>query len=152
MKISIGSDHAGYALKEEIAAFAASLGYDVIDEGTGSADKSVDYPDLCTKVTSRVTSKEAERGILVCGTGIGMSIAANKVHGIYAALCSNEYMARMSRMHNASNVLVLGGRVTGSDLAKEICRVWLETEAEDGRHKARRDKIAALEASEQGRS
>lgn len=145
MKISIGSDHAGYPLKSILAEYVASLGHDVIDEGPDSADVSVDYPDHCAKVTSDITSGAADLGILVCGTGIGMSIAANKVHGIYAALCFNEYMARMSRMHNAANVLVLGGRVVGPDIAKEMCRVWLSTDIEGGRHQARRDKISALE-------
>lgn len=149
MRVAIGSDHAGFPLKESLAEFIRGLGHEVENVGTFSAEKSVDYPDWSEKVTSRVVSGKADRGVLVCGTGIGMSISANKVPGIYAALCTNEFMARMSRSHNNTNVLVLGGRVTGVDLAKEIASIWLATDAEDGRHLIRRQKIVDYES--QGR-
>lgn len=145
MKIAIGSDHAGFQMKESIKDMLSEAGYDVYDAGTYSCGTSVDYPDWSLKVTDRIKSGEAGRGILICGTGIGMSIAANKVPGIYAALCCNEYTARMSRLHNASNVLVLGGRVTGMDIAVAIAKIWLETEPEEGRHRARRQKIEDAE-------
>ncbi|MDL2263655.1 uracil phosphoribosyltransferase [Synergistaceae bacterium OttesenSCG-928-I11] len=147
MKVAIGSDHAGFPLKENLKDYIATLGHDVEDVGTFSAELSVDYPDWSEKVTTRVVAGKADKGVLICGTGIGMSIAANKVPGIYAALCANEYTARMSRLHNNSNVLVLGGRVTGLDLAREITRIWFSTDAEEGRHLARRQKIIAAEAT-----
>ncbi len=146
MKIAIGADHAGYALKEQMKAWIVEFGHEPDDVGTYSGEQSVDYPDWSKKVAERVLSGRAERGVLICGTGIGMSIAANKVPGIYAALCSNEFMARMSRQHNDANVLVLGSRVTGSDLAREILRVWLDTQAEMGRHLVRRQKVYDGEA------
>jgi uracil phosphoribosyltransferase len=146
MKVAIGSDHAGFALKDDLKAFVGSLGHEVTDVGTFSGEQSADYPDWCEKVTDLVTSGKSDRGILICGTGIGMSIAANKVPGIYAALCSSEYAARLSRQHNDSNVLVLGGRTTGADLAKSIAEIWLAAEAEGGRHLARRQKVMDREA------
>lgn len=145
MKISLGSDHAGWGLKDELISLVRSLGHAAEDEGTFAPGVSTDYPDWGTKVAKKVASHESDRGILICGTGIGMSIAANKVRGVYAALCSNEYMARMSRMHNDANVLVLGSRVTGLDVAKEIVKVWLEQKAEGGRHLDRRQKVFAIE-------
>ena len=145
MKIAIGSDHAGFQMKENLKSFAEEAGYDVYDVGTCSGEQSTDYPDWALKVTDRIVSGKSERGILVCGTGIGMSIAANKVPGIYAALCYDEYVARMSRLHNASNVLVLGGRVIGMDIAREITKIWLGTEPEGGRHQVRRQKIRDYE-------
>ncbi len=147
MKVAIGSDHAGFPLKENLREYLVTLGHDIEDVGTFSAELSVDYPDWSEKVTTRVATGGADRGVLICGTGIGMSIAANKVPGIYAALCTNEYTARMSRLHNASNILVLGARVTGLDIAREVTRVWFSTEAEAGRHLARRQKLMALEAA-----
>ncbi len=150
MKVVIGSDHAGFPLKENLREYLATLGHEVEDMGTFSAELSVDYPDWSAHVTARVAAGKADRGVLVCGTGIGMSIAANKVPGIYAALCTNEYTARMSRQHNDSNVLVLGGRVTGLDLAREIVRIWFSTEAEEGRHLARRQKVMDIEAANAG--
>lgn len=145
MNIVIGADHAGFAMKEDIKQLLSSMGHSLIDVGTTSADRSVDYPDIARSLAKCITSGGAERGVLICGTGIGMSVAANKVPGIYAALCTNEYMARMSRQHNGSNVLVMGSRVIGSDLAHEITRAWLATEPEGGRHAGRRGKIADIE-------
>lgn len=145
MRIVFASDHAGYLLKEEMKRFVQSEGHDVIDVGTDSADVSVDYPDLGRRAAEMTAAGEADLAVLVCGTGIGMSITANKVPGVYAALCTNELMARMSRRHNAANALVLGGRIIGIELAREIVRAWLEEEPEGGRHAARRNKIAEME-------
>lgn len=151
MKIAIGSDHAGYDLKESIKAHVSSLGHDVEDVGTHSKE-SVDYPVYAEKVASLVAASEADRGILICGTGIGMSIAANKIRGAYAALCSNEFSARMSRLHNAANILVLGSRVTGDELARAITDAWLGAEdPADGRHQARRDMIREIESKNVGK-
>ncbi|MDR0616544.1 MAG: uracil phosphoribosyltransferase [Synergistaceae bacterium] len=146
MRLAIGSDHAGFALKEDLKAFVESLGHEVTDVGAFSGEQPTDYPDWSQKVTDLVTSGKSDRGILICGTGIGMSIAANKVPGIYAALCSNEYAAKLSRLHNGSNVLVLGSRTTGAGLAKAIAEIWLVTDAEGGRHLARRQKVMDKEA------
>jgi uracil phosphoribosyltransferase len=146
MKVITGSDHAGFDLKEEIKGLLAELGHEVEDVGAFSADVKVDFPDWGVKAAEKVASGKADRGILVCGTGIGMSIIANKVRGVYAALCHDEFTARMSREHNGSNVLVLGGRTTGAEVARAIAKVWLETEPQDGRHLVRRQKIAGYEA------
>jgi uracil phosphoribosyltransferase len=129
------------AIKEQVQ----GLGHEVHDVGTFSSDKSVDYPDWSMKATSEIISNRADRGILFCGTGVGMSISANKVPGIYAALCNSEYAAKMSRLHNGSNVLVLGSRTIGLDLARAITEVWLATEPEGGRHLVRRQKIRLYE-------
>lgn len=145
MILAMGSDHAGFALKECLKELVPEMGHSALDLGAFSAEQSVDYPDWSRKVTDSILSGKADRGILVCGTGIGMSISANKVPGVYAALCGNEFMARMSRLHNDANVLVLGSRVTGLDVACSIARVWLTTESEDGRHLSRRQKIQAYE-------
>lgn len=133
MKIVIGSDHGGFALKEVILSFLQESGHDVIDVGCFDTN-SVDYPELADLVCEKVRAGEAEKGILICGTGIGVSMAANKHEGIRAALCSNHYTAVMSREHNDANVLCLGERVTGSGVAEEIVRVWLETSFGGGRH------------------
>ncbi|MDR1019249.1 MAG: uracil phosphoribosyltransferase [Synergistaceae bacterium] len=146
MKVAVGSDHAGFALKEEMKRFVQSLGHEVTDFGAFSGEQSTDYPDWSKKVTDSIIAGKTDRGILVCGTGIGMSIAANKVPGIYAALCASEYAARLSRLHNDANVLVLGGRTTGTDLAKSITEAWLAAEAEGGRHLVRRQKVMDYEA------
>jgi ribose 5-phosphate isomerase B len=138
-KIIIGSDHGAFELKETIAGYLKSLGFDIEDMGCDSKD-SCDYPAYGTKVAEKVSKGEG-RGILLCGTGIGMSIVANRYPGIRAALCLNEYMARMSRMHNNSNVLVLGARVIGAGLALDIVDVWLKTTFEGGRHQNRLDQI-----------
>jgi len=144
MKIALGADHAGFPLKEKIKEFLQSKGYEVIDMGTHSTE-SVHYPDFAKKVALAVQRGEADRGILICGTGIGMSITANKFKGIRAALCTNEYMARMSRRHNDANVLCLGERVLGVELALSIVEAWLEEEFEGGRHEVRVKLILDME-------
>lgn len=133
MKIVIGSDHGGFALKEVVLSFLHESGHDVIDVGCFDTN-SIDYPELADLVCEKLRAGEAEKGILICGTGIGVSMAANKHEGIRAALCSNHYTAVMSREHNDANVLCLGERVTGSGVAEEIVRVWLETSFAGGRH------------------
>ncbi len=138
-KIIIGSDHGGFNLKEVLISHFKEVGYEVQDMGCDSTE-SCDYPVYGYKVADLV-AKEHCLGVLICGTGIGMSIVANRNKNIRAALCSNEYMARMSRMHNDANVLVLGARVTGTGLALEITDAWLNTEFEGGRHKKRLDMI-----------
>lgn len=143
-KIAIGSDHAGFELKENIKTVLSDLGYEVTDFGTNSTD-SVDYPLIAKSLASHVAGKNPPRGILICGTGIGMSIAANKVKGIIAALCSDVESAKLSRQHNNSNVLTLGGRTTDISLAKEIVKTWLETAFEGGRHQRRVQEIRDLE-------
>ncbi|MDR3280884.1 MAG: uracil phosphoribosyltransferase [Synergistaceae bacterium] len=145
MKIVLGSDHAGFEMKEDLKKFLSELGHEAEDAGTFSGEQSVDYPDWGVKAASKVASGKADRGILICGTGVGMSITANKVKGVYAALCADEYTARLSREHNGANVLVLGGRTTGAALARSITKAWLDTEPEGGRHLARRHKIMSYE-------
>lgn len=142
MKIAIGADHGGYSLKEIIIADLKTSGYDLEDLGTYSTD-SVDYPDFSQKVCNQVTQGQADLGILICGTGIGMSIAANKHQGIRAALCGDVYSAKLTRQHNNSNVLCLGARVIGDELAKMIVHTWLDAEFEGGRHQGRLDKLEA---------
>ncbi|NLY85506.1 MAG: ribose 5-phosphate isomerase B [Tissierellia bacterium] len=144
MIIGIGSDHGGYELKEYIKEYLDKENIQYIDYGTYSCE-SVDYPDYGKKVSQAVVSKEVDRGIVICGTGIGISIACNKVKGIRCALCSDTYSARMSREHNDANVLALGGRVLGKDLALEIVSVWLKTDFAGGRHARRIGKISELE-------
>lgn len=144
MRIAVGSDHGGYQLKESIKELLERENIEYKDFGTFDTD-SVDYPDYAEKVTQAVISGQYGRGILCCGTGIGISMAANKVAGIRAALCGDCYSAKMSRLHNDANVLCMGGRVIGFGLAHEIVRVWLATEFEGGRHKRRVDKISAIE-------
>lgn len=143
-KVAIGSDHAGFELKEKIKAALSDQGYEVVDFGAESTD-SVDYPLIAKKLALSVTKKDPEKGILVCGTGIGMAIAANKVKGIIAANCHNSYTAKMSRMHNNSNVLAIGGRIIDHEEAKDVVKVWLETEFEGGRHQRRVQEIKDLE-------
>ncbi len=143
MRIVIGCDHGGLALKENIKTFLAEIAAEITDVGVHT-EESVDYPDFGQLTAEMVAGGEADFGILVCGTGIGMSIVANKVRGIRCALCTNEYMARMARKHNDANVLALGGRVLGPDLAREIVRIFLETGFEGGRHQKRLDKIAKI--------
>jgi ribose 5-phosphate isomerase B len=144
VKIAIGSDHAGLELKEYIKQVLAGGDYEVTDYGTNSP-QSVDYPDYGFKVAQAVAAGEADRGILVCGTGMGMSVVANKVKGIRAALAFDTYTAVQSRKHLDANVLVLGERVTGKGLAEEIVRSWLTAEFEGGRHSGRIAKIEAFE-------
>ena len=141
---AIGSDHGGYDLKQIIMAHLAERGVEYRDYGTFSTD-SCDYPDYGEAVARAVASGECERGIVVCGTGIGISIAANKVHGIRCALCGDCYSAEKSREHNDANVLALGGRVLGEGLALKIVDTFLDTEFAGGRHSRRLAKIAAIE-------
>jgi ribose 5-phosphate isomerase B len=140
MKIALASDHGGYRLKTFIHSTLMSMGYDVMDLGINTAE-SVDYPDVAKLVTDTIRQGEASRGILVCGSGIGMSIAANRVPEIRAALCHDEYTARMSRAHNDANVLVLGERVLGEGVVKSILDVWFATPFEGGRHCTRIEKL-----------
>ena len=138
MKILIGSDHAGLNLKAAVISHLKDQGHDVTDAGPDSAD-SCDYSEYALQVARAVANGEYERGVLVCGTGMGMSMAANRVKGIRAALCTNEFLARMSRAHNNANVLCLGERNLGQGLALSICDVWMNTEFEGGRHQRRID-------------
>ena len=144
MKIALGSDHAGFELKEDIKGLLGDGKYELIDLGTNSG-ASVDYPDFGLAVANLVAGGKADRGILFCGSGIGMSIVANKVKGIRASLVYDLYTAIQSRKHNDANILVLGGRITGKGLAEEIVKVWLATEFEGGRHQKRIEKIDAFE-------
>lgn len=144
MKIGIGSDHGGLELKEYIKEYLQSEEIEFIDYGTNSSD-SVDYPDYGKKVSEAVVGGEVERAIVICGTGIGISIACNKVKGIRCALCSDTYSARMSREHNNANILALGGRVVGKDLALEIVTTWLNSKFAGGRHERRINKISEIE-------
>ena len=144
MKITIGSDHAATALKEEVKKVLAEFDAEIKDVGTFGTDR-VDYPDIAEKVCADVTSGAADRGIVLCGTGLGISIAANKIKGIRCALCGDVYSAKMSREHNNANVLAMGGRVLGFGLAGEIVRAWMTTNFAGGRHQQRIDKITALE-------
>jgi ribose 5-phosphate isomerase B len=142
--IALGADHAGYELKEALKGWLINNGFQVLDLGTHSTE-SVDYPDYAALVGESVADHKVERGLLVCGTGIGMTVAANKVPGVRAALCGDLYTARMSREHNDANVLVLGGRLMGADMAADILHVWLETDFAGGRHARRVEKIADIE-------
>ena len=144
MKIIIGSDHGGIHLKEVLKQHLAERGIEVTDAGTYT-EESCDYPDIALKVCREITEGKSERGILVCGTGIGMSMAANKVKGIRAALCGDVFSAAMSREHNDANVICLGERVLGPGLAVRILDAWLDTEFAGGRHARRVDKIMAIE-------
>ncbi|MBN2980752.1 MULTISPECIES: ribose 5-phosphate isomerase B [Cohnella] len=146
MKIAIGADHAGYRLKDVIVPFLKAQGHEIIDVGCNCAD-SVDYPDYSVPVCDKVVRGEAERGILICGTGIGMSIAANKTPGIRCALVHDLFSAKATREHNDTNVLAMGERIIGPGLAEEIVRVWLETPFSQGeRHAGRINKVKAIES------
>ncbi len=145
MKIAIGSDHAGYEAKETIQRWLEEMGYEPVDLGTENGE-SVDYPDFAEEVARYVAEDEGDRrGILVCGTGIGIGIAANKIPGIRAATCHDEFTAKMSRAHNDANVLCLGSRVLAVDRMRPIVEEFLRTEFEGGRHQRRIDKIRRLE-------
>lgn len=144
MKIGIGNDHSALELKAEIIEFLKEKGNEVVDYGTYTTE-SCDYPMYGEKVGRAVASGEVEKGILICGTGLGISLAANKVPGVRAAVCSEPYTARMSRAHNDCNVLAFGARVVGAELAKMIVEVWLDTEFEGGRHQRRVDMIMDIE-------
>ena len=144
MKLAIGSDHGGFALKEAIKDYLLNNGYEVEDFGCFS-EESVDYPDFALKVAKAVSCGEFERGILICGTGIGISIAANKVKGVRAALCHDGLTARLAKQHNNANILCMGGRTTGVETAKDIVDNWLNSEFEGGRHLRRINKIKDIE-------
>jgi len=147
MRIAIGSDHAGYELKEELRVFLTEAGHEVSDMGTGSTEP-VDYPAFCAAVARSVASGQAERGIVLGGSGQGEQIAANKVQGVRASLCNDLYTARMAREHNDANVLAIGARIVASALAKEIVTLWLATAFEGGRHVARVEQIGKIERGE----
>lgn len=144
MKLIIGADHGGFELKKEIISYLSKKGYELEDVGCYDIN-SVDYPDIAVKLCKKVLAKEGEFGILICGTGIGISISANKIPGIRAALCTDEFCARATRAHNDANVLCLGGRVVGPELAKSICDAFLDGSFEGGRHSVRVEKISEIE-------
>ena len=147
MKIAIGCDHGGFEHKNAIMEHLKERGFSVTDFGIYE-NKSVDYPDIALPVAKSVSSGENELGILVCGTGIGMSLAANKVHGIRAAVCSDHFSAKYTRLHNNANILCLGGRVIGIGTAIELVDLFVDTQFEGGRHQKRIDKITAIEQSQ----
>ena len=144
MIVAIGSDHAGFALKSHLVGVLGGLGHEVLDLGTDS-EEPVDYPAYCAAVGRAVVAGEADKGIVLGGSGQGEQLAANKVKGVRAALCNDLYTAGMSRQHNDANVLSMGGRIVAPGLADEIVELWLTTEFEGGRHQRRIDQIAALE-------
>ena len=144
-KIAIASDHGGFDLKESVITFLLKKGWEVDNLGAPSTD-SVDYPDYGIKVAKAIIEKKFVRGILICGTGVGMSIVVNRFPEIRGTLCSDVYTAKMCREHNDSNILIMGGRVIGVNLAMEILDIWLKTEFEGGRHQRRLDKIKEIDA------
>lgn len=145
MKVAVGADHGGYLLKAGLIKFIEGLGHEVVDVGSHTPD-AVDYPDYAKLVCGKVTAGEVDRGILICGTGIGMSIAANKTPGIRCALAHDTFSARATREHNDTNVLALGERVIGPGLAQDIIRIWLETDfSKEARHENRIGKITSIE-------
>ncbi len=148
MKIAIGSDHRGYETKRRLVHFLQGLGHEVLDMGTEGSE-SVDYPDFAFQVASAVSQGRVERGILICGTSIGMCIAANKVKGVRAAPCHDSITAEMSRRHNNANVLCLSADLLGEELIDRMARIWLETEFEGGRHARRVEKITRFESGQQ---
>jgi len=145
MVIALANDHAGFELKEAVKAYLESEGIEYKDMGTYSAGEKCDYPDAAKKGADAIISGECDRGLFFCGTGIGISMAANKVKGIRAACCSDYFSAKFTRAHNDANVLCMGGRVVGAGLALEMVKVFLATEFEGGRHSGRVDKMMALE-------
>jgi ribose 5-phosphate isomerase B len=145
MKIGIGNDHAAVTMKQEISEYLRELGYDVVNYGTDSG-ASCSYAEYGEKVARAVAAKDVDLGILICGTGVGISLAANKVKGIRAAVCSEPCTARLSREHNDANILAFGARIIGIETAKEIVKAWLEAEFQGGRHQTRVDMITAIEA------
>jgi ribose 5-phosphate isomerase B len=147
MRIALGADHAGYPLKEDLKAFLAEEGHEALDHGTDSIEP-VDYPPFCAAAARAVVTGEADRAIVLGGSGQGEQIAANKVNGVRAALCHDLYLARLSREHNDANVLAMGARVVASAYAREIVRVWLNTPFEGGRHVPRLNQIAQIERGE----
>jgi ribose 5-phosphate isomerase B len=147
LRVAIGSDHAGFALKQHLIGVLKELGHDVDDHGTHS-EEPVDYPIICAGVARSVVRGEADRGIVIGGSGQGEQLAANKVRGARAALCNDLFTARLSRAHNNANVLSMGGRIVAPGLADEILRVWLETPFDGGRHERRLEQLAAIEEEE----
>ncbi|HZL72198.1 MAG TPA: ribose 5-phosphate isomerase B [Planctomycetota bacterium] len=144
MKVIVGSDHAGFAAKQALVAALKKMGHSVTDAGTDGPD-SVDYPDFAVQVGRAVADAEAERGILICGTGIGMAMAANKIPGVRAAVVTNEFTAEVSRRHNDANVLAMGARVQTPEKMEELARIFLESPFDGGRHAGRVDKINKLD-------
>jgi ribose 5-phosphate isomerase B len=147
MRIAIGADHAGFPLKEDLAGYLREQGHEILDVGTDST-ATVDYPPFCAAAARAVIAGEADRAIVLGGSGQGEQIAANKVHGIRAALCHDLYLARLSREHNDANVLAMGARVIAPAYAREIVTVWLATPFDGGRHVPRIEQIAAIEREE----
>lgn len=147
MKLGIAADHGGYDLKEQIKQHIEAKGIEIIDYGTHSLE-SVDYPDYAYKLTTAVLSKEVDLGIAICGTGVGISIACNKVEGIRAAHCTDSFTARATRQHNDANIICLGGRITGIEIAKDIIDNFLGSSFDGGRHQNRINKITAIEKGE----
>ncbi len=147
MKIALGSDHAGYAEKEKLKPVLQELGIEFEDFGAVSED-SVDYPDFAAKVAHKVANGDFEQGLLVCGSGTGMAIAANKVHGIRAAVAWNEETARLARQHNDANVLAVGARTTPENTIPNVVKAWFDAKFENGRHQKRVDKIKQIEEQE----
>jgi ribose 5-phosphate isomerase B len=146
MKIAIGSDHAGFILKTKIISFLKNNGFDIIDVGTNNSETSVDYPDFAKEVSLKIVKGEAEKGIIICGSGVGASIAANKIKGIRAAICHDTYSAHQGVEHDDMNVLCLGGRIIGEELAKEIVLSFLKAKfSNEERHIRRLNKIKKLE-------
>ena len=143
--VALGADHAGFQLKEVLKGWLIDQGHQVLDVGTHTAAEPVDYPDYAVQLGLAVADGKVERGVLVCGTGIGMAITANKVPGVRAALCGDLYTARVSRQHNDANVLCLGGRLIGGEMATDILRAWLEAEFAGERHVRRVEKIGEVE-------
>lgn len=144
MKIAVASDHRGYHLKEKVIALLKAKGHDVTDEGPPT-DESVDYPDFAALVASKVSNGQVDRGILICGTGLGMAIAANKFARVRAAACVDEVTAELSRRHNDLNVLCLSGDLLSSRSTERLVEIWMDTEFEGGRHQRRLDKILEME-------
>ena len=147
MKVAVGNDHRGFEAKQQIKSIITQLGHECVDFGTHSSDP-VDYPDMAYSVANAVSKKEADRAILICGTGIGMSITANKIKGVRAALCHDELSAQISRHHNDANILCISGDLLGEVLLRKIVEVWLETAFSGGRHLRRVRKISAIEEGE----
>jgi ribose 5-phosphate isomerase B len=144
MRIVTGSDHAGFDLKQSLVAFLEAQGHTVVDKGTAVKERC-DYPDYAAPVAQAVVAGEADWGLLICGSGIGMCMSANKINGIRAAVVSDAFSARATRLHNDANILCMGERIVGVGLAQEILSAWLEAEYEGGRHQGRIDKMMALE-------
>jgi ribose 5-phosphate isomerase B len=146
LKIAVGADHAGFKLKESVRDYLKKKGHEVEDLGTNSTE-SVDYPDYAAKVARRVAAKQADFGVVMCGTGLGVAIAANKVHGVRAAPCNDTLSAQLARAHNNANVLAMGGRLTDAATAEKILDTWFATSFLGGRHARRVDKITALDSA-----